>query len=425
MTETQREALRRHLEPERLRELFNLQGSVYASRGGGFEGEIYGPFHALRESGPVHEGAPGPLVGYDGPAFFQGLPEPDRPHFSAFDYETCNLVVRDQERFISSNKKPGSPAALNESSILYMDGEQHQRYRALVQPSFVPKQARWWMENWVQITVDALLDNVVERGRGDLSIDVFAPIPLLTICGSFGVTIPQALDIRAAVTSDGLGINAFMEIVAPLVPARRAHPEDDLISVLVQAELADEDGTRHVLADEEILGFAFILLAAGSGTTWKQMGITMLALLEHPEWLARVTADPTLLRPVIEEALRWQPTDPAFARYVVSDTTLAGVEIPAGAVIHTVFGAANRDPARWDNPDAFDPGRPLQTHLGFGGGRHICLGMHVARAEITTAIAGILQRLPGLRLNPDAPTPKITGMYERGPTAVPVLWDPA
>jgi len=82
MTETQREALRRHLEPERLRELFNLQGSVYASRGGGFEGEIYGPFHALRESGPVHEGAPGPLVGYDGPAFFQGLPEPPTARIS-------------------------------------------------------------------------------------------------------------------------------------------------------------------------------------------------------------------------------------------------------------------------------------------------------------------------------------------------------
>jgi cytochrome P450 len=196
-----------------------------------------------------------------------------------------------------------------------------------------------------------------------------------------------------------------------------------LISVLVQAEVADEDGTRHVLTDEEILGFAFILLAAGSGTTWKQMGITMLALLEHPEWLARLTADPTLLRPVIEEALRWQPTDPAFARYVVSDTTLSGVEIPAGAVIHTVFGAANRDPSRWDDPDVFDPGRPLQTHLGFGGGRHICLGMHVARAEITAAIAGIVQRLPGLRLDSNAPPPKITGMYERGPTAVPVIWD--
>jgi cytochrome P450 len=422
MTESTREALHRHLEPERLRELFNLQGSVYASRGGSFEGDIFGPFHALRESGPVHEGTPGSLVGFHEPAFFQGIPEPDRRHFCAFDYETCNDIVRTPERFASAAHEPGSQAALNESSILFMDGERHQRYRALVQPSFLPKRARWWMDNWVQSTVDALIDNVVGERRGDLSIDVFAPIPLLTICGSFGVTIPQALDIRDAVTSDGLGIAKFVEIVGPLVPARRTDPQDDLISVLAEAEVADEDGTRHVLADEEILGFAFILLAAGSGTTWKQMGITMLALLERPQWLGRVHDDLSLLRPVIEESLRWQPTDPAFARYAVTDTILAGVDIPAGSVVHPVFGAANRDPKRWENPDTFDPSRPLQTHLGFGGGRHICIGMHVARAEITTAITAILDRMPGLRLDPDAPAPKITGMYERGPTAVPVLW---
>ena len=112
-----------------------------------------------------------------------------------------------------------------------------------------------------------------------------------------------------------------------------------------------------------------------------------------------------------------------FSRFVLADTTLAGVDLPEGAVMHMMFSAANRDPARWDDPDTFDPGRPLKSHMGFGGGHHVCLGMHVARAEIATVMNGVLDRLPGVRLDPDAPEPKVTGVYERGPTAVPVVWD--
>jgi cytochrome P450 len=419
-----RAEINRHLTRERLRELFNLQGAVYATRGGSFDGEIYEPFHRFRETGPVHEGTPGPMVGYDGPAFFTGIPEPDRRHFSAFDWETCDFVARTPDVYIASPHEPGSEAAEKESSILYLDGERHHRYRALVQPSFIPKKAQWWLNNWVQSTVDALVDEVVDRGEADLNVDVFAPVPLLTICGSFGVTIPQALDIREAVTSDGLGIGKFLEIVAPLIPMRRAEPQDDLISVLARAEMTDDDhGVRHVLSDEEILGLTFLILAAGSGTTWKQMGITMLALLWHPEWLDRLREDRTLMRAVIEESLRWHPTDPVFSRYVAKDTNLGGVDVPAGAVMHMVFAAANRDPTRWERPDEFDPGRPLQTHMGFGSGHHVCLGMHVARAEIACALTAVLDRMPNVRLDPSADPPKITGVYERGPTAVPVVWD--
>jgi cytochrome P450 len=414
-----------HLDPERLRELFNLRGSVYESRGGAFEGDPYPLFHALRESGPVHEGIPGPLIGFHGDAHFQGLPFPERPHFSVFDFTTCDAVFRDGDTFSSSTHAPGSEEVLYETTILYMNGERHHRYRSLVQPSFVPKRAQWWVDNWIHTTVDALIDTFVDNGRADLNIGFFAPIPLLTICGSFGVSVPDALDIRTAVTSDGLGMDRFMGIVAPIISERRREPADDLISVLVQAEVTDEDGTRHVLTDEEILGFAFILLAAGSGTTWKQMGITLLALLQHPDWLDHVRDDPAVLRNVIEESLRWMPTDPVFARFTTQDVTLQGVDIPAGSVVHMCLASSNRDPKRWDRPDEFDPSRPLQSHLGFGSGSHICIGMHVARAEIRTAITALIDRLPDLRLDRDAVPPRITGMYERGPTSVPVLWGDA
>jgi cytochrome P450 len=407
------------LDPARIRRLFDLRSNVYATRGGAFDEDPYPAFHRLRETGPVHEGIVGPLIGYDGPAFFQGLPYPDLPHHSAFDFATCDAVFRDGETYISEPPDGGMNA-----SILYMDGAEHRRYRALVQPSFLPKRARWWIENWIDRTVHALIDRIENDGRADLNVDVFAAIPLLTITGSFGISIEDALDIREAVTSDGVGLGEFLRIVPPIIAARREERGDDLISVLIDSEVADDDGVTHTLTDDEILGFAFLLLAAGSGTTWKQLGITMLALLERPEWLAAVRDDPTVLRPVIEESLRWQPTDPMFSRFVARDTELGGVAIAAGGVMHICLAAANRDPARWERPDEFDPTRPPQAHIGFGDGAHICLGMHVARAEIATAIEALVTRLPNLRLDADAPEPRIIGLYERGPTSVPVRFGP-
>jgi cytochrome P450 len=168
--------------------------------------------------------------------------------------------------------------------------------------------------------------------------------------------------------------------------------------------------------------FANLLLLAGSGTTWKQMGITLLALLSTPGAMDAVREDRTLLRNAVEESLRWNVTDPMFSRWAAEDTTVAGVDIPAGAVVHACVGSANRDPLRWQEPDAFDIRRELKSSLCFASGPHVCLGQHVARAEMLTAIGALIDRLPNLRLDPEAESPGIIGLYERGPTHVPVLW---
>jgi len=408
------------LDADRIRQLFDLRSGVYDGMGGSFDEDPYPAFHRLRASGPVHEGTPGRLVGFEGPEGFQGLPFPELRHFTAFDFETCDAVVRDPETFSSHPPSGGMGIELYDDSLLTMDGTKHRRYRALVQPSFLPKRARWWIENWIQATVDALIDTFEPNGRADLNVEFCAAIPLLTICGSFGVSVEQALDIRAVVARNQ-GVGTFIEILTPIIAARRAAPTDDLISVLVEAEI-DEGGERHVLTDAEILAFSFLLLAAGSGTTWKQMGITLVAMLTNPEWVAAVCETPETLSAVIEESTRWMPTDPAFARFTTRDVELGGLAIPEDSVVHVCFGAANRDPARWDRPDEFDPGRPPRPHLAFGNGPHVCLGMHVARAEIGTAVSTLLARIPGLRLDPDAEPPRIIGMYERGPTAVPAVW---
>jgi cytochrome P450 len=176
------------------------------------------------------------------------------------------------------------------------------------------------------------------------------------------------------------------------------------------------------LSDAEIYSFAMLLLAAGSGTTWKQMGITLAAILERPEVRDGVRGDRTLVRPAIEESLRWQATDPMFSRHVARDVEFYGLQLPAGSVIHLCLGAANRDPSRWDRPDEYDITRPPKPALAFGSGPHVCLGMHVARAEMAVGINALFDRLPNLRLDPDAEPPRYIGMYERGATAIPVVF---
>ncbi|WP_067672679.1 cytochrome P450 [Nocardia miyunensis] len=408
------------LDRDRVRELFDLRGSYGAMFGGGYQDDPYPIWHRLREQGPVHPGVVHELTGFEGPAFFAGLPEPDRPHFSAFSYASCGDAYRNPEVFASSTEpvdvNNGPITALN--SMLSMGGAQHRRSRALVQPSFVPAKAQWWIRNWIEEVVDLLIDGFADQGRAELNVDFCAAIPVLTITGSFGVPVEQALDIRAAMQRP----DEIVEMLRPIVAARREAPTDDLISVLVQAELADEDGVTHRLTDAEIYSFSVLLLTAGSGTTWKQMGITLTALLQRPDVLAAVRENRDLLRPAIEESLRWTPTDPMFARYVTRDIDYHGVHLPAGSVLHLCLGAANRDPERWENPDEYDITRKMQSSFAFGSGAHTCLGMHVARAEMRVGIGALLDRLPNLRLDPDVEAPRFIGMYERGATEIPVVF---
>jgi cytochrome P450 len=407
------------LDIRRVRELFDLRGAFLSIMGGGYTDDPYPVWAGLREKAPVHEGTVHELTGFAGDYFFHGLPYPDVPHFSTFSYDVCDTAYRDSEVFASSPQAvdlAGTPAVLN--SMLSMGGTQHRRYRALVQPSFVPAKAQWWIRNWIETTVQLLIDQFVDKGSAELNIDFCAAIPVLTITGSFGIPVEQALDVRAAIQDSA----AVIEIIKPIVAARREDPQDDLISVLVSAELKDEDGVTHRLSDAEIYSFTLLLLAAGSGTTWKQMGIVLATLLQRPEVLKAVTDDRSLLRPAIEETLRWMPTDPMFSRWVSQDTDLYGTHLPAGSVLHLCLGAANRDPARWERPELFDVTRPPKASLAFGSGPHICLGMHVARAEMVTGINALLDRLPNLRVDPDAEPPKFVGFYERGATALPVVF---
>jgi cytochrome P450 len=420
------------LDRERIRALFDLR-EVGATKGTplNYYTDPYPQFHRLRESGPVHEGPLHDLMGWTlwRPSMYS---DASRPEFCVFDFETCDAIFRDEERFRSApyDVDPTAGGGI-ENSLLRMNGSMHRRYRTLVQPSFVPKKAEWWITEWIRATVDALIDGFEATHRAELNVDFAAAIPTLTITGSFGLAVEDALAIRTSASMGFQGeLDTLFSYVMPIIEARRSQPENDLISVLCQAEVTDEDGVRHRLTDEEIFSFSHLLLLAGSGTTWKQIGITLTALLTRPATLDAIRDDRTLLRAAIEESMRWWPNDPVFTRWAKGDVELAGVHVPAGSIVHVVLGSANRDPKRWENPDDYDIFRPLLPALGFGGGPHVCIGQHVARAEMHTAIDGLVTRLPNLRLDPDAVQPEIMGLveggggaYEMGVNELNVIWD--
>ncbi|HKY13675.1 MAG TPA: cytochrome P450 [Microthrixaceae bacterium] len=408
------------LDRERIKELFDLRTSVMVFTGGDLTDDPHPRWGELRESGPVHAGTMHELCGVENELYWHGLPEADRPHYSAFSFAACDEAHRNPDVFASSPGAVEYELGGFESSLLMMGGARHRRYRGLVQPSFVPAKAQWWIAKWIDETVHALIDTFVDQGEAELNVDFCAAIPVLTITGSFGIDVARALDVREHLRDPA----KVAEILAPIVEARRRDPQDDLISVLTEAEITDEAGT-HRLTDEEIHTFAHLLLTAGSGTTWKQMGITLAALLRRPELLEAIRADRSQLRAAIEESVRWEPTDPMFSRWVTEDTELCGTPLPKGSVLHLGLGAANRDPLRWESPDEYDPLRPLKPAMGFGGGPHICLGMHVARAEMSVGIGALLDRLPNLRLDPAADPPEVIGFYERGVMEIPVVFDRA
>jgi cytochrome P450 len=182
--------------------------------------------------------------------------------------------------------------------------------------------------------------------------------------------------------------------LADLVATKRAHPADDLLTDLVGAT---DEGER--LDKQELLAMTFLLLIAGYVTTVSLIGNGTLALLRHPDQLARLRADPALVPPAVEELLRFDgPVNPGLTRYAVEDVEIGGVRIPRGEMVLLSIAAADRDPDRFPDPDGLDVGSADPGHLAFGHGAHYCLGAPLARLEGQIAFTALLARLPDLAL---------------------------
>ena len=396
------------------------------STGSGIVRDPYPIFATLRRTCPVHRG---PMAGYFGlPQTESAMLSQSGEYYTALSYEAVQQVLLDDATFSSSGYAP-TVGMLMGHSILEMDEPEHGRYRALIQQAFGIKAMEGWEHAIVAPIVARLIDRFAERGHADLVRELTLPFPIQVIGAMLGLPeadLPQfhrwAVELISITVDIMRGVEASQKLrnyFAGILSARRGAPREDLISVLAQAEL---DGQR--LTDEEIFAFLRLLLPAGAETTYRSSSNLLFGLLTHPDQLAAVRADRTLIKRAIEEGLRWEPPLTAIARLAMRDVEVSGVPIPAGAVVSVCVGAANHDDARWQHPEEFDIFREAKPHMAFAYGAHTCLGMHLARMETRVMLNAVLDRLPGLRLDPAAESVHVTGLGFRAPRAIPVRFDP-
>jgi cytochrome P450 len=345
-----------------------------------------------------------------------------------FTRADTEAVLRDEKTF-SASISQASMGPFMGTVILGMDGEEHASHRRLVAPAFRAAALARWEDEVVRPTIVELIDRIAPRGRAELVRDVTGSYAARVIARIVGVPVEDharfqawAVEISAGPFDPEKGIEAseaMRAYLTPIVEHRRRHPGDDLISDIVTAQI---DGRR--LDDEHVYGFLRLLMPAGAETTYRALGIALFALLQHPDVMERVRADRRAIGPLVEETLRWDSPAPLASLVATKDTSVGGCPITAGTRVMLSMGSANRDEGVYRDPDDWDPDREDgEAHLAFGGGRHVCLGMHLARMELRVGLDAILDGLPNLRLDPDEPPPAMSGVAFRGPKSLPVRFD--
>ncbi|WP_425147854.1 cytochrome P450 family protein [Deinococcus sp.] len=335
-------------------------------------------------------------------------------------YDDVLSVLKDDVHYVKNpqqamtpeqwRKAPKMPSVFGSLSrgLLSLDGADHDRLKVLVHKAFTPRMVGD-MASATQTVTDAALDRAIKAGRMDLVTDFALPVPLTIIGRILGVPEednPKFNRGMKAFIAIGGSPNpllippmlSFVNYLRGLIKARRREARDDLISALVAAQEQNDQ-----LTDDEILAMVFLLLSAGHETTVNLIGSGTLALSQHPEQLARLRAEPALMKSAVEELVRYVvPAEMASERYATEDMTLSGVTIPRGELVLAVLASANRDPAQFETPDTLDLGRSPNRHLSFGQGMHYCLGAPLSRMEAGIAIGTLLRRAPDLRLSAPA-----------------------
>ena len=342
-------------------------------------------------------------------------------------YQDVQQVVRDgrfsvdrrRSEFMQRNRDALPPALaqalLGEQgglrSMLIIDPPDHTRVRGLVNKAFTPRHVARLREH-IQAICDELLDAVDGSGRMDVMADLATQLPAIVIAELLGVPAEDRLRFKAwsndlvsllgnpdptgAMERFERGLDGLLSYLRGIIAERRRAPRDDLISGMIAAQEA-----RDALTDAELLATSNLLLVAGHETTTNLIGNGLLALLRHPDQLARLRAEPDLVPTAVEEMLRWDSPVQATVRVATDAVTLDGQTIPAGALVVAMIGAANRDPAVFADAERFDVGRTDNRHLSFGFGPHFCVGAPLARLEGEVVFRTLLARYPAIRLATD------------------------
>lgn len=352
----------------------------------------YPLYRAFREGPPVYfkriPAGAGP--GIDQPIYAWGL----------LKYADILAVVRAPEAF--SSNTPSVMTMIPRFTLLHDDPPRHTLLRRLVGKAFSPRRVTD-LEPWLVRIAGEIADGI---GEGPLEIlDALArPLPMRVICALLGIPSDQAATFRhwseATIGYAGIPPEERRKRVGELhaflgreVAARREAHADDLIGALVEAEL---DGAR--LSDAEAVGFCMTLLVAGNETTTGLIGNVLHILAQDPELWRRAREDRSLVEPILVETLRFASPTQRLTRVATKDVPIGGITIPAGCLVDVMYGAANRDPAVFADPDTFRVDRKETESMAFGSGIHFCLGATLAKTEARIALNAVLDRYARIEL---------------------------
>lgn len=341
-----------------------------------------------------------------------------------------SFAERNPEIFSSAN---GSrPIGRPQPSMIDSDDPQHYRRRKLVSKGFTPRQVNA-MEDHVREIVKTLIARMLAQPerKADLVRQFAAPLPMTMIGEMLGVDhdhldqLQHWADVMVMLSDGGeLSYKAgeafteYVEYTTKVIENRRADPDaTDLIGILVHAEI---DGEK--LDFSELIGESLLLLVGGNETTRNVISGGLAQLMKHPDQMARLREDPSLIPTAVEECLRWVSPVVNMARTTTRDVELHGVTIPAGETVLLLYGAANRDPELFTEPETFDAFRTPNNHIAFGSGPHFCLGSSLARLEIRVAFEEILKRLPDLSLEEGTELRHHPSSFIRGIAEMPVRY---
>lgn len=318
--------------------------------------------------------------------------------------------------------------------MIDMDDPAHLLRRKLVNAGFTRKGVRNRAES-VAALCDTLIDAVCERGECDFVRDLAAPLPMAVIGDSLGVAptdratlLAWSDDLVVALSSTATeqvrdaaveALAAYKTFMTDMIDVRRREPSDDLVSILIGAEV---DGER--LTDEQIIFETLLILIGGDETTRHTLSGGTEQLLRHRDQWEALRADATRIDAAVEEMLRWTTPIKNMCRTLTEDTEFGGCELREGEKVLLLFESANFDEEAFGDPEVFRIDRQPNNHVTFGFGTHFCLGNQLARLEIATLTARVLARLPDLQLAPGAVLPLRPANFVSGPEAMPVQFSP-
>jgi cytochrome P450 len=329
------------------------------------------------------------------------------------------------------------PSTLNRTfgkNMLGSEGAYHSRIRTIIEPAFRPGAVRPYASEVIEPIANELIDAFAARGEVELMHDFAEPLSVRTLQQVLGLGDVPVDTLMRWFEQLGIGASNFEfdaekqavadaasaevdETVKGILERLRAQPDDSILSRMLHSEVEGE-----VLTDQEICSNLKVMIVGGMQEPGDLVGIAMWALLSYPEQADAVRGDANLVKPAVEESLRWQSPVGTSTRQTTRATTLAGVDLEEGALVAAVVASANRDERHWPDPDRFDITRKDGANLAFAIGSHHCVGAWLARFESRAAVRMLLERLPGLRLDPERPI-ELRGWEFRRPMHLHVRWD--